>query len=100
MSWKQRKAAKAAARRHGQILRVAGDIVTRGAMERNVQGIDPNRIVAITFGRYRLRVTEDEALDYLNAELAERGYPLHYVDAPAPDDVTIPGQRDGQDGDQ
>jgi hypothetical protein len=99
MTWKQRQARKAAARRHARLLRVAKDVVSQGVMDRRFSGIDLKRIVAIAFARYELRITEDEALDYLNGILAEYSLPLRYVDA-LPQDATIPGQRDGQDGDE
>ncbi|MFD9192963.1 hypothetical protein ACFWCA_32715 [Streptomyces phaeochromogenes] len=100
MSWKQRQAKKAATRRHAQLLRAAHSVVSRGTLDRSVQDIAPAEVVAVAFGRYELRITEDEALDYLNAVLAERGFPLRYADTAVPHDITIPAPRNGQDGEE
>lgn len=100
MSYLQnRKTKQAAARRHSQLLRTANDVVSRGSLDRRIADLDPALIVALAFGRYELRVTDEEAIDYLNAALAERGFPLRYTDCPVEPSAGIPAQRDGQDGD-
>ena len=86
---KKQGARRAAARRHQQLLDAARHILSRHAIENTVTAIDPAEIVAVAFGRYAIRVTEGEATDYLNAVLADRGYPLHQAAvAPAVGDGT------------
>lgn len=76
MNLKKIKARRVENRRHGQLLAAARHIVGRRIVELNVQDVEPAEVVALAFGRYGLRIDEGEALDYLNADLAERGYPL------------------------
>ncbi|RSN13762.1 hypothetical protein DMH25_08205 [Streptomyces sp. WAC 01325] len=83
MSFKDIRARKAADRRHRQLLRAANDVVSRRSLAGTIDDIDPAEIVAIAFGRHELRIDVDEALDYLNAILAERGFPLRYATAEA-----------------
>lgn len=85
MNLKKRRARKAADRRHHQLLCAANDVVSRRALLGQVEHTTPAEIVAIAFGRYELRIDEDEALDYLNAVLAERGFPLRHADASTPE---------------
>lgn len=98
MSWKEHRARKDADRRHKQLLVAARHVVSRGTLDRRIEDIDLAEVAAVAFGRYQLRITEDEALDYLNAVLAERGFPLRTAH-PAPSGSTvIPAQRDGNEG--
>lgn len=100
MSWKEHRARKDADRRHKQLLLAARHVVSRGTLDRRIEDIDLAEVVAIAFGRYQLRITNEEALDYLNAVLAERGYPLRCAH-PTPSGATaIPAQRASQDGDE
>lgn len=76
-----RAARRAATRRHQQLLDAARHTVSRHAVEDTITRIDPAEIVSLVFGRNAIRITEAEALDYLNAVLADRGYPLHQAPA-------------------
>ncbi|MFJ2162388.1 hypothetical protein [Streptomyces sp. NPDC087856] len=90
MSWTQNRAKKQATRRHRDLLSVAQRVVSRATLDRSTGQIA--EVVALAFGRHELRITDDEALDYLNAVLAERGFPLHAAALPAPRD-----EQDGED---
>lgn len=79
MSLKKIRAKQATARRHRQLLRAASDVVSRHSLLGETPNADPAEIVAVAFGRHELRIDADEALDYLNAVLAERGFPLRYA---------------------
>ncbi|MEU0587246.1 hypothetical protein [Streptomyces sp. NPDC006132] len=85
MNLKKIRARKAADRRHRQLLRAANHVVSRRALNGQIEQADPAEIIAIAFGRYELRIDDDEALDYLNAVLAERGYALLTRDATVPE---------------
>lgn len=74
--FKKQGARRAAARTHRQLLAAANHVVSRSALELGVEHAKPAEIVALVFGRHALRIDEAEALDYLNAVLVERGYPL------------------------
>ncbi|MEU0069522.1 hypothetical protein ABZ027_08255 [Streptomyces sp. NPDC006332] len=87
MNLKKIRAKKAADRRHRQLLLAANHVVNRSVLDRSVEQAAPAEIAAIAFGRYELRISDDEALDYLNAVLAERGCPLRTADTNAPEDV-------------
>lgn len=89
MSWTQNRAA---ARRHRDLLTVAQRVVSRATLDRSTEQIGLAEITALAFGRHQLRITDAEALDYLNAVLAERGFPLHAAAHPAPRD-----EQDGED---
>ncbi|MFF1297956.1 MULTISPECIES: hypothetical protein [unclassified Streptomyces] len=77
---KKQAARRTAARQHRQLMAAARHILSRHALEGTVTRINPAEIVALVFGRHAVRITEDEAVDYLNAALADRGYPL-FTDA-------------------
>lgn len=64
-------------RRHAQILLIAKGLVANSAKDANTARplVDAGDIQALAFGRYRLRVEEAEAAEYLNAALVEAGYP-------------------------
>lgn len=96
--FEKRAARRAEDRRHQQLLRIAQHIVSRVTLERRIEDIDVAEIVAVAFGRHQLRITEDEALDYLNAVLAERGYPLRTVHPALPGTTSIPAQRNRKEG--
>lgn len=85
MNLKKIRARKAAERRHRQLLRAAEHVVSRHIIDQQDTPVDPAAVVAVAFGRYELRITEDEARDYLNAVHAERGYPLRTADPSAPE---------------
>ncbi|GGV13741.1 hypothetical protein [Streptomyces spectabilis] len=74
---KKTRARRAAAVRHRQLLDTAERVVRRHILE-GQSGSDatPAEMVALAFGRLALHIDEDEARDYLNAVLVERGYPL------------------------
>ena len=92
----KRAARRADDRRHKQLLAAAEHVVSRGTLERRIEDIDLSEVVAVAFGRYQLRITDDEALDYLNAE---RGYPLRTTHPTLPGTTVIPAQRDNSGGD-
>lgn len=74
---KKHAARRTAARRHQSLMSAARHILSRHAIEGTVTRIDPAEIVALTFGQHAIRITESEAIEYLNAVLADRGYPLY-----------------------
>jgi hypothetical protein len=67
-------------KRHQMLLKAARHIVGRRLLVDTDFSTSPAEIVALAFGWYGLRIDDDEALDYLNAVLAERGFPLQYKD--------------------
>lgn len=83
MNLKKIRARQAAGRRHRQLMRAASDVVRRHYLLGEAENATPAEIVAVAFGRHELRIDVDEALDYLNAVLAERGYALRHADAEA-----------------
>lgn len=82
---KKRAARRASARTHQQLMAAAHHVVSRSALELGVEQARAAEVVALVFGRHALRIDESEALDYLNAVLAERGYPLHSATEPEVD---------------
>lgn len=67
---------RAAARRHRLIMAATRHIVSRHVIYGDVKQATPGLVVAYLFGQSGLRIGEAEAVDYLNAVLADRGYPL------------------------
>ncbi|MEW2272157.1 hypothetical protein [Streptomyces griseofuscus] len=61
---------------HQRLMRVAFKVVSRHAICGDSNTASTAEIVALAFGEHQLRITETEALNYLNAALADRGYPL------------------------
>lgn len=88
---------RAAARRHRLLMSAASHIVSRRAFYDQVEQAAPAELTALVFGRHGLRIDDAEALEYLNAVLAERGYPL-YAHPPMPGTPVIPAQRDRNEG--
>ncbi|MET8982116.1 hypothetical protein ABZX85_41690 [Streptomyces sp. NPDC004539] len=76
---------RAAARRHRQLMAAAERIVSRSILYSQVDTAAPADVAALVFGRHGLRIEHDEALDYLNAVLAERGYALRRTGTTAPE---------------
>lgn len=74
---RNRRQAKAERRLHAQLLDAAGQAITKHVLG-NGYGVrpEPALVVALAFALYAIRLDADEARDYLNAALAERGYPL------------------------
>ncbi|XUL89709.1 hypothetical protein ACQ86D_26340 [Streptomyces galilaeus] len=81
---KNRAARRAAYRRHQKLLAAARQIVSRHAIEGTVTHVGPAEVVALVFGRHAMRIAEAEAVEYLNAVLVDRGFPLRSMDAPLP----------------
>jgi hypothetical protein len=77
----KRTARRAEARRHATLLQLADRVVSRHTLHGDSMQATPAEVVALAFGRARMRVTDAEALDYLNAVLADRSLPL----LPAPE---------------
>lgn len=76
---------RAAVRRHRQLMAAAEQIVSRSILYSQVDKAAPADVAALAFGRHGLRIEQDEALDYLNAVLAERGYALRRPDTTTPE---------------
>lgn len=77
MMLKKTREQRDAALRHRQFLDIANHVVRRHILEaRSGSAATPAEVVALVFGRHAARIDEAEALDYLNAVLAEHGYPL------------------------
>ncbi|MEU9406219.1 hypothetical protein AB0E08_11000 [Streptomyces sp. NPDC048281] len=89
---KKRAARRAASRTHRQMMDAARHVLGRHVLEDTVPHVDPAEVVALVFGRHALRITEQDAIDYLNALFAERGFPLHTTPAPAVDVVDRAGR--------
>lgn len=70
------KARRAEALRHAALMTTARHVISRHTLHGESLQDSPAGVVALAFGRHRLRITEAEALDYLNAQLADRGLPL------------------------
>ncbi|MFI8531773.1 hypothetical protein ACIGMX_16225 [Streptomyces aquilus] len=67
---------RAAERRHRQGMDAARQIVGRGILDEATDRIVPAAVVALVFGRTGERISADDARDFLNAALADRGFPL------------------------
>ncbi|WP_405585286.1 hypothetical protein [Streptomyces sp. NBC_01092] len=76
MNLKKHRENRAARRLHQQGMSAAGHIVSRHALLDKATNSTPAEVVALLFGWTGDRITEDDAHDYLNAVLADRGYPL------------------------
>lgn len=78
--FKNRKARRQSAVRHGLLLRVALKVVSRHVIHGDLDQVPSQtlaaEIIALAFGEQQMRITDPEALDYLNAALVDRGYPL------------------------
>ncbi|MGC9536548.1 hypothetical protein [Streptomyces sp. UG1] len=81
MNLKKISERRAERRRHRHLMEAAQHIVRRHALDDSTDTASPAKVAALAFGWHGLRVAEDEALDYLNAVLADRGFPL----LPAPE---------------
>lgn len=57
-------------------MEAARQIVGRRILDDATDRIVPAEVVALVFGRTGERISEDDARDYLNAVLADRGFPL------------------------
>lgn len=96
----KRAARRADDRRHKKLMDATRHIVSRASLEHRIKDIDLTEVVALAFGRYQLRITEDDALDYLNAVHAERGFPLRSTHPVPSGSTRIPTQRDREGGDE
>ncbi|MER5211975.1 hypothetical protein ABT063_15680 [Streptomyces sp. NPDC002838] len=83
MNLKKIRAQRAEDRRHRQLMHAAQHVISRRALDSDIAQATPAEVVALAFGRHALRIEDTEALDYLNAVLAERGYPLLTANATA-----------------
>lgn len=70
MNLKKITEALAARRRHNQGMRAARRVIYMSLSARHAQ---PSDVVALAFGWFRLRLSEDEALEFLNAALVDQG---------------------------
>jgi hypothetical protein len=68
-----RRQAKADRRRHVQLVVAANRAINKAPSS---VGPQPATVIALAFAMHAIRLDEAEARDYLNAALAERGYPL------------------------
>ena len=89
---------RAAVRRHRLLMSAAKYIVSRRAVYDQVEQAAPAELAALVFGRYGWRIDDAEALEYLNAVLAERGFPLLAASPPLTGTPVIPAQRDSNEG--
>ncbi|MFF1916118.1 hypothetical protein ACFVYE_31940 [Streptomyces sp. NPDC058239] len=55
--------------RHARLMNIATDLI----LGRDADAPTTDEFIALAFGRYELRITEDEAFDYLNAGLVHHG---------------------------
>ncbi|MEV5182893.1 hypothetical protein AB0K88_24345 [Streptomyces werraensis] len=76
MTWKKHREQRAARRLHRQGMNAARRIVSHHALTNSVADVIPAAVVSLLFGWTGQRITETEARDYLNAVLADRGFPL------------------------
>lgn len=67
-------------RRHARLMRAADSLI----YGQDTEALVADDLVALAFGRYRLRIDEAEAVDYLNAGLVHRGHPRRLA-TPAPE---------------
>ncbi|MET8746181.1 hypothetical protein [Streptomyces sp. NPDC004728] len=58
-------------RRHARLMRAADSLI----FGRDIDSLVPGDLIALAFGRYRIRIEEDEAVEYLNAGLVRRDRP-------------------------
>jgi hypothetical protein len=72
---KKARARRAANARHRALMTIASHVIARHVRLGDTSTATAE-VIAIAFGRHQLRITDDEALDYLNAQLAERSLPL------------------------
>ncbi|AZM54148.1 hypothetical protein DMA15_17525 [Streptomyces sp. WAC 01529] len=66
----------AARQRHTQLLAAANRTIHTQLLHGNTLRPEPATMVALSFAMFAIRLDAAEARDYLNAALAERGYPL------------------------
>ncbi|MEV5611521.1 hypothetical protein [Streptomyces sp. NPDC052225] len=71
-----RRQARAERLRHARLLLAAEKAISSHVLRHQGMHPAPAVVVALAFALYAIRLDEDEARDYLNAALAERGYPL------------------------
>ncbi|WP_329203940.1 hypothetical protein [Streptomyces sp. NBC_01435] len=57
-------------RRHARLMSIADSLI----LGRAADAPTTDEFIALAFGRHKLRITEDEAFDYLNAGLVRRGH--------------------------
>ncbi|MBT2673970.1 hypothetical protein J7E95_24745 [Streptomyces sp. ISL-14] len=81
MNLKKITEGRTARRRHRHLMEAAHHIVRRHALDDSTDKASGAEVAALVFGWHGLRIADDEALDYLNAVLADRGFPL----LPAPE---------------
>ncbi|MFD6432842.1 hypothetical protein [Streptomyces venezuelae] len=64
--------------RHARLLVAAERAISKQLTHGTGQDLRPApaTFIALAFGMFAIRLDNDEARDYLNAALAERGYPL------------------------
>jgi hypothetical protein len=71
-----RRQIKAERQRHARLLVTAEKAINNHVLYREGLHPAPATVAALAFALFAIRLDEDEARDYLNAALAERGYPL------------------------
>ncbi|CAM5530773.1 hypothetical protein SALBM135S_00868 [Streptomyces alboniger] len=76
MGLHDRRQKKAARRRHSALLAAAEQAIHLQLLHGNGMRPEPDKVVALAFAMFAIRLDLDEAREYLNAALAERGYPL------------------------
>ncbi|MEU8688813.1 hypothetical protein [Streptomyces sp. NPDC048665] len=76
MNLKKFREQRAAHLRHRQLMRAADRVVSRHVIDNEPSRATAAEVAALVFGWHGLRVPEDEATEYLNAVLADRGFPL------------------------
>jgi hypothetical protein len=65
--------------RHQRLMDVADDLVLHAPLP---EAVTPAQIAASAFGRYRLEISEAEALKYLAAVLIGRNHPFDHLSHP------------------
>ena len=76
MNLKKIREERAARRLHRQAMAAARHVVGRHVIGDSTDKASGAEVAAVLFGWYGVRIDEVEGLDYLNAVLADRGYPL------------------------
>jgi hypothetical protein len=76
-------------RRHRQLMEVTESLVRKATMFVTISGgsdlheqVTAEQVVAAAFGRFRMRVEEREAVEYLRAVLVLRGYSVGHLPLP------------------
>ncbi|MFC0602313.1 hypothetical protein [Streptomyces palmae] len=68
-----------ARRRHTLLRRVAEHLVRQAATKLHTEEVTCAHVSALAFGRYRLNVEKDEAVDYLAAALIAGGHSIDHL---------------------